>query len=39
MNQEKNATIRGMSNAMELCEYGLKNISGEVDYSMYSALT
>lgn len=25
--------------AMELCEDGLKNISGEVDYSMYSALT
>jgi hypothetical protein len=24
---------------MELCEYGLKNISGEVNYSMHSALT
>ena len=25
--------------AMELCENGLKNISGEVDYSMYGALS
>lgn len=25
--------------AMELCDDGLKNISGEVDYSMYNALT
>lgn len=35
----KNPIIRGMYNAMELCECGLKNILGEVDYSMYSALT
>lgn len=25
--------------AMELCEHGLKNISGQVDYCMYSSLT